>query len=200
MRSDDVDSHLEELTSRAQQGDPQAFTALVEETTAVAYRVALRTVGEPADAEDVVQEAYIRAWRSLSRLRDSGAVVGWICGIVRHVSLDRLRQRKRRRTEPFEETRAGELAEGLFGGPVPDPARAAEAAQTSALLHSLVGEIKEKYRVVLLLREVDGMTYEEIAEALSIPVGTVESRLHRARRQLAKKLQLVLRAQEKEAA
>lgn len=200
MRSDDVDNHLELLTSRAQQGDPQAFSALVNETTAVAYRVALRTVGDPSDAEDVVQEAYIRAWRSLAKLRDPGAVVGWICGIVRHVGLDRLRQRKRRRAEPYDETKAAQVAESLLAGRVPDPAHAAESAEDSALLESLVAEIKEKYRVVLLLREVDGMSYEEIAEAMSIPVGTVESRLHRARKQLAKKLKHVLRAQEKEAA
>ena len=116
------------------------------------------------------------------------------------MSLDRLRLRKRTAAEPFDEGKAAQAFEGALHGHAPDPEHAASSAETSALLQTVIGEIKEKYRVVLLLREVDGMSYEEIASALSIPVGTVESRLHRARKQLAKKLKRILRAQEREAA
>ena len=84
------------LAARAARGDSVAFRALLNATSAVVYRVALRTVGDSADAEDVVQETYVRAWQRLPTLKDHGAVVGWLCRIAANIATDKLRARKSR--------------------------------------------------------------------------------------------------------
>jgi RNA polymerase sigma-70 factor (ECF subfamily) len=188
--ANDEGTELQELSSRAAAGDQSAFRALVDETHGVAYRLALRMVGSNAEAEDVVQETYVRVWKGLSKIRDHGAVLGWICSVTRNVAVDRIRYQRRRKADSLDR----EVAEGM--GPLVDtiasddsgPEEAASSEQFRSAVREMVASLKEKHRTVLLLREVDGMSYEELSEALGIPVGTVESRLHRARKELAGKL------------
>lgn len=194
------ENSLEHIAAAAATGDELAFRRLVDATTATVYRVAFRLVGSRADADDVVQETYVRAWKNLGKLRDRKAVVGWLCRIARNVSTDLLRRRGRKKTRSLDR----EVGEGL--GPLvellaseePDPEAHARSAELEQTVARLLGEVKEKYRTVLLLREVDGMTYDEIAEALAIPAGTVESRLHRGRKELAKKIERLLARQARE--
>ena len=201
MTGNSHDSDLQTLSARAAQGDAASFRALVDKTHGTAYRLALRlVVGGESDAEDVVQEAYIRVWRALPTLRDHGAVLGFICRVVRNAAADKYRGKKRKPMPSLD----APVGDGL--GPLVETI-ASEAADAEMLLESaqvrdavfgLVDELKEKYRVVLLLREVDGMSYEELSQAIGVPVGTVESRLHRARAQLAKKVERLLKQQAKE--
>lgn len=185
----DDEGSIEAVARAAAGGDRDAFRALVEATSAVVYRVALRSLGEPADADDVVQETYVRAWRSLDRLRDPAAVVGWLCRIAANVAADLHRSRGRRRTWSLDASSedGAALVERLSSDD-PDPEKQVGDAQLARAALALVGELSEKHRMVLLLREVDGMSYAEIAGALGLSVGTVESRLHRARAALARKI------------
>ncbi len=196
------DRSISEFVARAAAGDQQAFRKLVDATNAVVFRVALRTVGSRADADDVVQETYVRAWKRIGSIRDGAAVTGWLCRIARNVSIDLLRKRKRRKTRSLDESvadGAGPLVEAIASSD-PIASEVLESASIQKALAGLLADVKEKYRIVLMLREVDGMSYDEIATALDIPSGTVESRLHRGRKELAKKIERWRIAQAREAA
>lgn len=185
----DHDEAIESVARAASEGDRDAFRALVERTAPVVYRVALRSVGDRADADDVVQETFVRAWRSLDSLRDHGAALGWLCRIASNVAADLHRARGRRRARSLDlSTEDGVALVEQIASDDPDPEKRAVDSQLARAALALVGELSEKHRMVLLLREVDGMSYTEIAEALELSVGTVESRLHRARAALAKKI------------
>lgn len=194
------DPEIHTLSARAAAGDQSAFRQLVDQTHGVVYRLALRMVGSSAEAEDVVQETYVRVWKGLGKIRDHRAALGWICKVTRNVSVDRIRHQKRRKAHSLDR----EIGEGL--GPLIDtiasddvgPEEAAASEQFRNAVRELVESLKEKHRTVLLLREVDGMSYEELSEALGVPVGTVESRLHRARKELAAKMERLHKKQARE--
>lgn len=202
MRVLDNVKELESLASRAADGDQHAFRSLVEKTHATSYRLALRMLGRPAEAEDVVQETYIRTWQGLAKLRDKRAVLAFVCRITRNVATDKLRKLGRRRIDSLDAQigdNIGALVDSIaHEGPAAD--EQLESAQVQVAVRAVVDQLKDKHRVVLLLREVDGMSYDEISEALGVPVGTVESRLHRARKELAQKLERLVRSHQKEAA
>jgi RNA polymerase sigma-70 factor (ECF subfamily) len=172
---------LRVLSVRAASGDEVAFRALIEAMTPTLHRLALRLLKNPADAADAFQDACVRAWRKLPTLKEHDAVAGWLCRIMQRTAIERLRSRARQKTEPLQE-QSGTADQ--FG-----PEKALASAQFNRELCRTVAHLKEKHRVVLLLRDVDGMSYREIADALGCAVGTVESRLHRARAALAKKME-----------
>jgi RNA polymerase sigma-70 factor (ECF subfamily) len=179
--------------ARARAGERDGFRDLVELSSPRIYRLALRVLGDPDEADDVVQETYVRAWGRMEELRDPAAAMGWLSRIARNAARDRLRWWKRRPRESFDEA-ALPLARALanLDGPLPAD-EALASAQMSAAVTGAVAALPDKHRVVLLLREADGMTYEEIADSLGIAVGTVESRLHRARAALARRLQKLVK-------
>ena len=187
--SDAEGGELAAVAARVRAGERDAFRELIELTTPRIYRLALRMLGDPDEADDVVQETYIRAWGRLEELRDPAAVLGWLSRVARNAARDRLRWWKRRKRESFDEAGAplARLVAMADSAPLADEALA--AAQTGAAVARAVASLPDKHRVVLLLREADGMSYEEIAESLGVAVGTVESRLHRARAALARKLE-----------
>ncbi len=189
--SDAEGDALAAVAARAQAGERDAFRELIELTTPRIYRLAVRMLGDPDEADDVVQETYIRAWGRLDELRDPGAAMGWLARVARNAAHDRLRWWKRRRRESFDEAGAplARMVAMADSAPLADEALA--AAQTGAAVARAVAALPDKHRVVLLLREADGLSYEEIAESLGVAVGTVESRLHRARAALARKLERV---------
>ena len=189
--SDAEGDALAAVAARAQAGERDAFRELIELTTPRIYRLAVRMLGDPDEADDVVQETYIRAWGRLDELRDPASAMGWLARVARNAARDRLRWWKRRRRESFDEAGAplARMVAMADSAPLADEALA--AAQTGAAVARAVAALPDKHRVVLLLREADGMSYEEIAESLGVAVGTVESRLHRARAALARKLERV---------
>jgi RNA polymerase sigma-70 factor (ECF subfamily) len=189
--SDAEGGELAAVAARVRAGERDAFRELIELTTPRIYRLAVRMLGDPDEADDVVQETYIRAWGRLEELRDPAAVLGWLSRVARNAARDRLRWWKRRRRESFDEAGAplARMVAMADSAPLADEALA--AAQTGAAVARAVAALPDKHRVVLLLREADGMSYEEIAESLGVAVGTVESRLHRARAALARKLERV---------
>jgi RNA polymerase sigma-70 factor (ECF subfamily) len=172
----------ESAREAAQAEATRAFEALLTECGPLAYRVARGVLRNTADAEDVAQEALLRAYQSFDRLRDRNRFRAWLVRISFRLALDRLRSAKRR-----------ELRDVLWSRPAQQPPAAtaedlAASSEFQANLDRALDELPGKLRLVLLLAAMEGHTIDEIASQLGIPIGTVKSRIHVARKQLAEKL------------
>ena len=178
-----VSTARSELVREAVQADARReFEKCLAECGPLAYRVARGVLRNTADAEDVAQEALIRAYKSFDRLRDRNRFRGWLVRISFRLAMDRLRSAKRR-----------EQRDTLWSQPenLPPPATAEDVAASSqfqAHLDRALEELPEKLRLVLLLSAMDGYTIEEIAAVVGVPIGTVKSRIFIARKKLAEKL------------
>jgi RNA polymerase sigma-70 factor (ECF subfamily) len=171
----------ESLLEQARHGDSAAFTALVERYQDELYTMALRLLGTPADAADVVQETFLRAYVNLPKLRSVSAR-GWLYRVAVNASRDVQRRHLRRPADPLEDDdgKVLELPSQDVG-----PEAAAEARERAEAIRAALMHLPLDYRVAVVLRDVNDLSYEEIAEALRVPLGTVKSRLSRARLQLA---------------
>jgi len=171
----------ESLLVHARQGDPAAFTTLVERYQDDLYSMALRLLGAPADAADVVQETFLRAYMRLPELR-ALSVRGWLFRVAVNACRDVQRRAVRRPADPLEdgEGKVLELPSHDVG-----PEAAAEARERAAAIRSALLALPQDYRVAVVLRDVNDLAYEEIAEVLRVPLGTVKSRISRARTMLA---------------
>jgi RNA polymerase sigma-70 factor (ECF subfamily) len=159
--------------------DRQEFESLLSEAAPLAFRVARGVLRNSADAEDVAQEALLRAYRRFGRLRDRQRFRGWLVRIAFRLAIDRVRSSKRR-----------EQRETFWSQSEPRVSTEDTAATSEFQSHleRALAEICEKYRLVLLLSAMEGHTLEEIAVLLGVPLGTVKSRLFFARKHLAEKL------------
>lgn len=173
----------------AQRGDLDAFNELVLAYQDRVYNLAYRILGDPAAAEDATQEAFIAAYRHLSTFR-GGSFLSWLMRTVANRCYDELRRQKRRPAVSWESF--GEMDEDanpfLVNGH-PTPEEAAQQAELTRFLQSAIVTLPPDQRVVLVLSDVEGMNYQEIADTVGIPVGTVKSRLARARARLRDLLQ-----------
>jgi RNA polymerase sigma-70 factor (ECF subfamily) len=162
-----------DLVSRAQAGRLDAFEELVRRHRTGAFRVALRMLGDESDAEDATQDAFVQAWRNLAGFRADAAFSTWMHRIVTNRCLNMLRAR--RRTEPLPERHEA---------PASRPDRIAEANWQVEDLKRAIGRLTPEQRAPLVLRELQGCSYEEIAATLDLSIPAVKSRLHRARLEL----------------
>src|SRR6266571_9368932 len=173
----------DELAHEAAQADTRReFEERLAECGPLAYRVARGVLRNTADAEDVAQEALLRAYKSFERLRDRNRFRGWLVRISFRLALDRLRSAKRR-----------ERRDQLWSQPahLPPAVNAEDIAASNQFqghLERALEELPEKLRLVLLLSAMDGYTIEEIASMVGVPIGTVKSRIFIARKKLAEKL------------
>ena len=158
------------------------FEERLAECGPLAYRVARGVLRNTADAEDVAQEALLRAYKSFERLRDRSRFRGWLVRISFRLALDRLRSAKRR------EQRDTEWSQPAYQPPPVTAEDLAAANQFEAHLQRALEELPEKLRLVLLLSAMEGQTIEEIAVMVGLPAGTVKSRIFFARKKLAEKL------------
>jgi RNA polymerase sigma-70 factor (ECF subfamily) len=186
-----------ELVERAQQGDGQAFAMLVERHQRQLYRLALRMTGSEADAQEVLQEAFLNAYQKLPLFRGEAQFSSWLYRIAANSALMRLR-RKRRAPDALGEQPL-ELAGPRFSADgVLEPTSTSDwsqradermmSGQLGEAINKAVAELPEDYRTVFLLKDVDGLSNEDIATALELTVPAVKSRLHRARLALREKL------------
>lgn len=178
------------LVQRIQSGDSDAFAVLMDEYQKQVYHLALRTVGNPEDAADMAQEAFLRAYRAIGSFRGDSKLSVWLYRLTQNVCIDFLRSRGRRPavslTVENEEDEVQELdvADDRF-----DPE---EQYQRKALRDAVrrgLDALPEEYRAILVLREINGLSYAEIGEQLQLEEGTVKSRLFRARKKLCEFLQ-----------
>jgi RNA polymerase sigma-70 factor (ECF subfamily) len=170
-----------ELVVRARQGDEAAFEQLVLRHQRYVFNLAYRVLGDYTEAEDMAQEAFVRVWRGLSGFRGQARFTTWLYRIVHNLCLNRLPglQRELLQTEPLEE---------VLADPGPSPADLFAVREQMAFLHAQLDRLPEKYRLVLTLRYLQHLSYDEIAAALEMPMGTVKTHIHRARRLLRERL------------
>jgi RNA polymerase sigma-70 factor, ECF subfamily len=161
------------LVRRARGGDLAAYGELVERHREAVHRIARGMVG-PADADDVAQEVFLRALHRLDRFRGDAPFRAWLLRIAHNAAVSEVRTR---RPEPVERARDEPSAPR-------SPAEELEERERAERLRSKLGQLTPAHRAVLVLRDLEGLSYEEIADVTDAPLGSVKGRLHRARREL----------------
>ena len=166
-------------------GDANAFETLVLEYEKIVYNIALRMTGNSEDAADMTQEAFIKAYNSLQSFRGDSKFSVWLYRIVSNVCLDFLRSKNRRPTVSLSvEDDDGEDTQLDVADESQSPELLLDRKLTRDSVRRGLDSLPPDYRQILLLREIQGLSYDEIAQALSLEVGTVKSRIFRARKRL----------------
>ena len=178
----------EQLIRRAQQGDNSAFEQLLLAHQKKVYNLCLRMAANPDDALDLSQEAFIKAWRTLGQYQFEASFSTWLFRLTSNVCIDFLRRKKRRQetslTENYDDSDEG--AELSLPDCAPLPEQQAITNETKIELARAMGQLAPDHREILQLRVVEDLPYEQIADILGVRVGTVKSRLARARLSLRK--------------
>jgi RNA polymerase sigma-70 factor, ECF subfamily len=185
------------LANRAAQGDHAAFARIMRRYNQRLYRLAVSVMGDASEAEDVLQESYVRAFYAFATYAGAGSLGGWLARIVRNEAIDRVRARDSRRSHVAIEADLGgqsgedetNVGDDLIRAPgaridlqaMTDPQALAANAELRRLLERAIQRLPEQFRTAFVLREVEGLSVEETAEYLGIPPATVKTRDHRAR-------------------
>jgi len=180
-----------DLVARAQAGDTRAFEELVRRHQRWVFSLALRMVGNGAEAEDLAQEVFLKAYRGLGGFRGAARFSTWLHSIASHHCLNALETRSRQPLDRRERERPGEPGnddppprlERLPNG-TPGADAVLEQRDRARLVQAALARLSLDHRLIVVLRDIQGMSYETIAESLGIELGTVRSRLHRARMEL----------------
>ena len=177
----------QELAARARAGDQDAFERLVLDNQNKVYSLAVRLVGDREEAADLAQEAFLKAWQGLAAFQGESSFATWIYRLTTNVCIDYLRRKKRRQ----EVERAVSLDDEDSGWAEPadagqDPQRKLEEAERGRALARGLERLPEHQRQVLVMRELSGLSYQEIGAATGLDLGTVKSRIARARLALRK--------------
>ncbi len=182
----------QELVALAKQGDQNAFAQLVQNNQNKIYSLALRMTGNPEDGADLAQEAFLKAWRSLPTFQEESSFSTWLYRLTSNLCIDFLRKEKRRKAavttisldDDEEESPPIEVPDHRF-----TPETEVERRELRAAMSRALKVMSEEHRQILILREVEGLSYTEIAELLNLEEGTVKSRIARARISLRNILQ-----------
>jgi len=173
------------LVDRLRRGDPRAFEELVIAYQHRVFGVALRMLRNRSEAEEIAQEVFLRVHRAVEDFRGEAKLSTWLYAITSRLCLNRLSSGERRMAREGEESLERLRADT-------DPAAHVERVELEAALQRAITELPEERRIVVVLRDFEGLSYEEIAAALALELGTVRSRLHRARMDLKEKLERFL--------
>ena len=166
-------------------GDTESFSPLVEEYQDRVFRLALRLLGNEADAADAAQDAFVRAYTSLGSFRGDSRFSVWLYRLTNNICIDLLRRRKRQDAVPLQsEDEEGEETELALPDERFSPERILERTEDVRAVREAIAALPEDCREILVMREIGGLSYEELARVLSLEPGTVKSRLNRARKKL----------------
>lgn len=173
------------LIQRASDGDAAAFNSLMGMHERRMYAVALRMCGNPEDAQDCLQEAMLRVWRAVSGFKAQSSFGTWVYRITMNTCLDELRKRKNRPNTSLD----GLVDAGWSPADEDDtPERHALRGEVRASLQGFIRELPEDMRAAIVLRDIQGYAYDEIADILGTNVGTIKSRISRGREKLREKI------------
>jgi len=167
------------LIQQAKAGDRAAFAQLVQAEQRFVYNLALRTLNNPQEAEDVAQETFLRAWQALPRFREAAKFQTWLYRIVTNLCYNRLPRLRRDLAALGDEATVNIPDEVLA-----DPAKRMVLAEKRGYLHQQIEQLPESYRLLITLRYQNELSYAEIAEVVGLPLGTVKTGIFRARAQL----------------
>lgn len=173
----------QELLLRAKQGCQDAFGHLVAQYEARVFHQALRMVGSPEDASDVTQEVFFKAWRSLPQFQGNSTFATWLYKLTDHAAIDLLRRERKRRGDVALDHVSLDVPQ--LSDPTPGPQASLEAKELRDTVAHGLNQLSAEHRQVLVLREINGLSYQQIAQLLHLSVGTVKSRIARARLSLA---------------
>lgn len=181
-----------ELVQRAQGGDRDAFRELVERYQRRIAALALGMLRNQEDALDVVQETFTKAYQNLGRFKGDASFYTWVYRIAYNLCIDSQRRATKQAEVPLEPEMPAEHPPVPDGAPQNQPFERASDAEIGRRMREAIRELTPDHRAVILLREVEGLSYAEISQVLDCPKGTVMSRLHYARRQLQARLRGLL--------
>lgn len=181
-----TDLNEKDLIRKAKQGDMLAFEELILKHEKIVYNLALRMLNHSEDARDISQEVFLKAYRSLSNFDERSAFSTWLYRITHNTCIDEMRKRKGKQTYSLEEDLESE--DGSMQRQVADEGDTPEESlmrkeEKSEILQAL-DTLSEEHKAAIILRDVKGLSYEEIAEIQNLSLGTVKSRINRARNQL----------------
>jgi RNA polymerase sigma-70 factor, ECF subfamily len=175
------------LLNRLVKRDEEAFNEIVRSYSDRVYNLVLRLVGSPSEAEDIAQEVFVTVFKSIESYRGEARLSTWILRIAANHSKNRIKYLSRRRTSGQELRDGSDVSELADEGKAPVQAHFAapdvmlEAAETERIMQAAIAQLDEEQRLLVVLRDVEELSYEEIVEVTGLPEGTVKSRLHRAR-------------------
>jgi RNA polymerase sigma-70 factor (ECF subfamily) len=179
-----------DVIAKAREGDHEAFRVLVERYQERAYRLALRVLRDEEAARDVVQEGFLKVYRSLDRFEGRSSFYTWLYRVVMNLCLDAKRRDRSSRHSEWDETAQMEVDPGgadAVAAPARErasPAGELEQSELRSVVAQAIEQLPDDARQTLVLREIEGLSYAEIAECLGVPKGTVMSRLHNARKKV----------------
>ena len=175
------------IVAQARRGELSAFEELVTRYEKRVYAIALRSSGSPEDAADITQEVFLRAWRSMKDFRGDSGFATWLFRIAMNQCVDYARHKQSQPpTQPLVQGEDDEERELPLPDTAPSPEEHLENSELGRELSAALDEVSDEHRRIVLLRDVSGMSYTEIAEILEVSEGTVKSRLSRARIALRK--------------
>jgi RNA polymerase sigma-70 factor (ECF subfamily) len=179
------------IVERARAGDRAAFQTLFEKYHRRAFAIAIGVVKRPEDALDVVQDAFIKVHKHIGNFQGTSSFYTWLYRIVMNLAIDHIRKARKVTEWGDDVQRDDDAGDGTLVPHMPDenPSKAVVRRELSAKINAALETLPEYHRAVILLREVEGMSYEEMAQVLDVPKGTIMSRLFHARRKLQEQLQ-----------
>ncbi len=198
MASQDERKHVDqELVERAKQGDHKAFRKLVERYQRKVYTIAFGVVRNPDTAMDVTQDAFVKVHRHLPNFKGNSSFYTWLYRIVINLCIDKKRRQARAAEVDYDDTLSH--GDGFTDGPtlastgIDSPLKAAQRKELIAHMDQALDTLSDDHREILMLREVEGLSYEELSETLGIAKGTVMSRLFHARKNFQRSLSRYLK-------
>ncbi|MCS6763072.1 MAG: RNA polymerase sigma factor RpoE [Candidatus Protistobacter heckmanni] len=182
------------LVERVQKGDKRAFELLVSKYQRKIFRLISRLIRDPVEVDDIAQDAFIKAYRALPQFRGESAFYTWLYRIAVNTAKNHLANQGRRAESPgdivVEEAETFANSENLRD--INTPESVLQGKQVAETVNKAMQALPEELRAAIFLREIDGLSYEEIAEVMNCPIGTVRSRIFRARESIAEKLRPLL--------
>lgn len=189
---DAVNIDDQHLIQQCLAGRSEAFGELVVRYQDRLFHTLLYVTGAADQAQDVAQDAFVHAFAKLSTFRGESAFYSWLFRIAMNAAVSRKR-RDRRMSASLDAARENSGHEPIDAHPASEPSHSLEVSERQALVRAALAELSEEYRTVLVLKEMEDMRYEEIAEIVGCPIGTVRSRIHRARTELREKLAVLFK-------